>query len=233
MKLAFFSKIFSLLLTCLCGTIAIAQTTPSVIPGDFPDPSIIRTSKGYYAAGTSSEWAPVYPIYFSSDLKKWKQVGNVFEKAPEWTAGSFWAPEYYKIGDTYYIYYTARRRSDNISCIGVATSRYPDRDFIDHGVVVEHDKEAIDAFIVNENGQLYITYKAYGLDNRPIELLAKKLSADGLKTEGESFSLLKDDERIGLEGQAIMKQNGYYYIFYSAGGCCGGGWQLSYACRKI
>jgi hypothetical protein len=52
-------------------------------------------------------------------------------------------------------------------------------------------KEAIDAFIFNDNGQLYITFKAYGLDDRPIEILGSKLSADGLKLEGEPFSLIK------------------------------------------
>ncbi|QEM10173.1 glycoside hydrolase family 43 protein [Mucilaginibacter rubeus] len=198
-----------------------AQTTTAVIPGDFPDPTVIATPNGYYAAGTSSEWAPHFPVYHSTDLKTWKQVGYVFDKAPEWTVGSFWAPEYYHINKTYYIYYTARRKSDNVSCIGVATSNYPDHGFTDRGIIVDHGKEAIDPFIYNDNGQLYISFKAYGLDNRPIELLACKLSADGLKTEGEMFSLLKDDKRIGMEGQSILKNGKYYYLFYSAGGCCG------------
>ncbi|MEO3407686.1 glycoside hydrolase family 43 protein [Mucilaginibacter sp. CAU 1740] len=198
-----------------------AQTTTAVIPGDFPDPTIISTPKGYYAAGTSSEWAPHYPIYHSTDLKNWKQVGYVFDKTPQWITGSFWAPEYYHIGNTYYIYYTARRKADNISCIGVATSKYPDHGFTDHGVIVDFGKEAIDPFIYNDNGQLYISFKAYGLDNRPIELLAYKLSADGLKTEGETFSLLKDDKKAGMEGQSFLKHGKYYYLFYSAGGCCG------------
>ena len=47
------------------------------------------------------------------------------------------------------------------------------------------------------------------------------LSDDGLKTEGEPFMLLRDDEKIGLEGQCIVKRNNYYYLFYSAGSCCG------------
>ncbi|TWR31488.1 family 43 glycosylhydrolase [Mucilaginibacter pallidiroseus] len=193
----------------------------AVIPGDFADPSIIKVKDTYYAVGTSSEWAPHFPVYVSSDLKNWQQAGYVFDKAPAWTSGSFWAPEYYKINDTYYIYYTARRKSDNTSYIGVATSNYPDKGFKDHGVIIEFGKEAIDAFVFNDGGQLYITFKAYGLDNRPIELLGSKLSADGLSLEGETFSLLKDDQRIGMEGQSIIKHDDYYYLFYSAGDCCG------------
>lgn len=199
-----------------------AQLNPgAVIPGDFADPSVIKIDHTYFAVGTSSEWAPHFPVYRSEDLKNWQLSGYVFEKAPAWTSGSFWAPEYYKIKDTYYIYYTARRKSDNTSYIGVATSKYPDRGFADHGPLITFGKEAIDAFVYDDDGQLYISFKAYGLDNRPIELLGSKLSPDGLKLKGETFSLLKDEQRIGMEGQSILKRDGFYYLFYSAGNCCG------------
>lgn len=193
------------------------------ISGDFADPSIIKVKNRYYAVGTSSEWAPHFPIYTSDNLRDWKQVAYVFDKTPDWTAGSFWAPEYYFHNNTYYIYYTARRKADNISCIGVATSKYPDRGFKDHGVIVSFGKEAIDGFVYNDNGQLYITFKAYGLDKRPIEILGSRLSADGLKLEGEVFSLLKDNNRMGMEGQSILYKDGFYYLFYSSGDCCGRG----------
>ncbi|WP_290793812.1 glycoside hydrolase family 43 protein [Flavihumibacter sp. UBA7668] len=209
---------------CILGFIFICQaqeSIPAVIPGDFADPSVISDGKNYYAVGTSSEWAPHFPIYRSGDLQKWEPVGYVFDKAPEWTAGSFWAPEYYFMNGQYYIYYTARRKKDNISCMGVAVSKYPDHGFVDKGVIVDFGNEAIDAFIVEDKGQHYISFKAYGLDKRPIEILAMKLSADGLRAEGEVFSLLKDDARVGLEGQSFIKKDGYFYLFYSAGNCCG------------
>ncbi|MCF6404634.1 glycoside hydrolase family 43 protein [Chitinophaga filiformis] len=193
------------------------------ISGDFADPSIIKVKNRYYAVGTSSEWAPHFPIYASDNLRDWKQLGYVFDKAPEWTSGSFWAPEYYFHNNTYYIYYTARRKADNVSCVGVATSKYPDRGFKDQGVIISFGKEAIDGFVYNDNGQLYITFKAYGLDKRPIEILGSKLSADGLKLEGEVFSMLKDSNRMGMEGQSILHKDGFYYLFYSSGDCCGKG----------
>ncbi|RZK81326.1 MAG: beta-xylosidase [Pedobacter sp.] len=200
---------------------AFSQTQKAVVAGDFADPSVIRKGNQYYAVGTSSEWAPHFPIFTSSNLLDWKQTGYVFDKAPEWTSGSFWAPEYYFHKGTYFLYYTARRKKDGVSYIGVATSKFPDKGFKDHGVIIEHGKEAIDAFVYDDNGQLYITFKAYGLDKRPIEILGSKLSADGLKLEGETFSLLKDVKGVGIEGQSILKRGDYYYLFYSAGNCCG------------
>lgn len=193
------------------------------IVGDFADPSVISANGKYYAVGTSSEWAPHLPIYTSTDLREWKQVGFVFEKTPDWIASSFWAPEYYYQNGTYYVYYSAKRKSDGVSCIGVATSKFPDRGFVDQGIVVDYGTESIDAFVVRDGKDLYMTWKAYGLDKRPIELLGSKLSADGMKLEGEPFSILQDTAKIGIEGQSFIKKDGYYYMFYSAGACCGPG----------
>lgn len=192
-----------------------------VIPGDFADPSVIRVGNTYYAAATSSEWAPHYPLFTSKDLIHWKQLGYVFAQTPAWAAASFWAPELFYHKGTYYVYYTARRKSDGISCIGVATSKDPEKGFKDQGIVVAFGKEAIDAFVIESEGKLYITFKAYGLDKRPIELLGYQLTDDGLRTVGKPFMLLRDEERMGMEGQCIVKRNNYYYLFYSAGGCCG------------
>lgn len=199
----------------------LAQYINAVIPGDFADPSIIRKDDIYYAIGTSSEWGPHFPIFKSASLSDWQQVGFLFEKKPDWAKGSFWAPEYYFHNGIYYVYYTARRQSDGISCIGVATSKFPDHGFKDHGVLIEYGSEAIDAFVFNDYGQLYITWKAYGLDKRPIEILGSKLSADGLSLEGKPFTLLKDEQGIGIEGQSILKKDQYYYLFYATGACCG------------
>ncbi len=194
-----------------------------VIHGDMADPSMIRIDDTYYATGTSSEWAPFYPVFTSKDLINWKQTGHVFNNKPEWTRNSFWAPELYYMNGKVYCYYTARQASSNISYIGVAVADNPTSEFTDHGEIIQHGTEAIDAFVYDDNGQLYITWKAYGLDRRPIEIVGSKLSSDGLRLEGEMFTMLIDDENIGMEGQYHFKQGDYYYIVYAAHGCCGFG----------
>lgn len=217
-----------LFITCLgCAALSLSQAQQSstfvnpVIPGDVADPSILRIGSTYYATGTSSEWAPYYPLFTSTDLVNWEQVGHLFTQQPEWTRSSFWAPELFYYKGKVYAYYTARRKSDGVSYIGVATADDPLKGFTDHGLLVAYGTEAIDAFVLEDNGQLYISWKAYGLDNRPIELLASRLSPDGLHLEGEPFSLLKDEERIGMEGQHWFKQGDYYYLLYSINSCCG------------
>lgn len=191
-----------------------------IIRGDFADPTVIRYGDMYYAAGTSSEWAPFYPVYISKDLVNWEQNGYLFDEQPAWTSSSFWAPELFVHKDKVYAYYTARNKA-GVSYIGVATADHPTGPYTDHGLIVEYGTEAIDAFILEDNGELYISWKAYGLDERPIELLGCKLTADGLHLDGEPFTLMRDDENIGMEGQHWMKKGEYYYMIYSTFSCCG------------
>jgi beta-xylosidase len=216
-------KIFAIVIATILSAVhsSTAQQAPANIPGDFADPSIIRQGNSYYAIGTSSEWGPHFPIFKSNNLQQWEQTGFLFDSLPSWSSTSFWAPEYFFHHNTYYVYYTAKRKSDGVSCIGVATSAYPDHGFRDQGILIEYGSESIDAFVYNDNGQLYITWKAYGLDKRPIEILGSKLADDGLSLTGTPFTLLKDERGKGIEGQSILKKDKYYYLFYSAGNCCG------------
>lgn len=216
----------------ICNAQVAKQATATyrnpVIAGDFADPSVIRVGTTYYAVGTSSEWAPAYPIYTSTDLINWIYLGPVFAELPGWTMGSFWAPELFYRNGTFYVYYTARRKSDKRSYIGVATTKDIRKPFTDHGLLLEWTTEAIDPFVLEDKGKLYITWKAYGLDKgKRIELLGAELEPDGLKRKSQAFTLLQADpggwEKGGTEGQAIFKRGRYYYMLYSGNACCGAG----------
>ncbi|QMU28688.1 glycoside hydrolase family 43 protein [Adhaeribacter radiodurans] len=227
MKHYLITLLLSLLsITCFAQTGSAITYKNPVIAGDFADPSVIRVGDIFYAAGTSSEWAPAYPIYTSNDLINWQYVGPVFNQLPSWTMGSFWAPELYHRNGTFYVYYTARRKSDQRSYIGVATTRDLKKGFTDHGCLLEWTNEAIDAFVLEDAGKLFITWKAYGLDKgKATQILGRELTPDGLKVNGEVFTLLQADpnnwEAGGAEGQAIFKRGRYFYMTYSGNACCG------------
>ena len=81
-------KIFTLFFCAASLATGLAQQesyfTNPVIHGDVADPSIIRIDQTYYITGTSSEWAPYYPVFTSTDLVNWQQTGHVFDEKPEW-----------------------------------------------------------------------------------------------------------------------------------------------------
>ena len=221
------SFLFTALMFLLVNMVTAQTNQQHVIPGELPDPSIIEVDGVYYATGSSNNWAPFYPIYTSTDLEHWTFLTYVFQEKPAGTISSYWAPELFYHNNTFYCYYTAKR-TDGTSVIGVATSKDITKGFVDKGEIIEWGDEAIDSFVYNEDGQLYITWKAYGLtQDKPIQILGSKLSSDGLHLEGEHFSMLTAEvdtwEKGGIEGQCIVKHNGYLYMLYSGNACCGGG----------
>ena len=51
-----------------------------VLPGFHPDPSICRVGDTYYLVTTSFEYAPGVPIFRSTDLRSWEQIGHVLDR---------------------------------------------------------------------------------------------------------------------------------------------------------
>lgn len=103
---------------------------PKILAG-YGDPAVLKTEDGWYLVATSNDAPDAFPILHSPDLERWTHVGFVFPEgqAPDWTAqgrrvGDFWAPEMAKVGDQYWLCYTARQRS-NALAIGLAKSDSP------------------------------------------------------------------------------------------------------------
>src|SRR3546814_19680791 len=84
-----------------------------VLPGDHPDPTVIKIGDTYWASATSNEWGPLFPIYKSTDLVNWEQVSYAFADLPEWARNNFWEHElaYDEAQGKVYLYYTARDKS--------------------------------------------------------------------------------------------------------------------------
>lgn len=68
-----------------------------IIRGLNPDPSICRVGKDYYIVTSSAEYFPGLPVYHSTDLVNWEQIGNCVSN-PEWfpmekasDSGGLWA----------------------------------------------------------------------------------------------------------------------------------------------
>jgi xylan 1,4-beta-xylosidase len=51
-----------------------------VVPGFHPDPSIVRVGDTYWMVVSSFEYAPGVPLFRSTDLRSWEQVGHVLAR---------------------------------------------------------------------------------------------------------------------------------------------------------
>src|SRR3954454_11824889 len=99
------------------GAAQAATFANPVLPGDHPDPTVVRADGAYYASATSASWAPIFPIFRSTDLVRWRQVGAVFASAPRWASGNFWAPELVRWSGRMLAFYSASSR-DGAPCLG-------------------------------------------------------------------------------------------------------------------
>ncbi len=199
-----------------------------VLAGDRPDPTVVKIGKYYYASATSNEWAPLFPIFKSTDLINWELVNYIFpDGAPDWAKNNFWAPElaYDEDQGKIYAYYTARDKVSNRLSVAVASAASPESKFTDHGPLVAQEYGSIDAFEASdENGKIYVLWKEDGNSKgQKTPIWAQEVNSGRTELIGEKHELFTNDQpwEGGLvEGVAIFQKNGYFYATYSARGCC-------------
>ena len=104
--------------------------SPKTVCG-YGDPAVLKTDEGWILVATSNDAADSFPILRSADLERWEHAGFVFPEgqAPEWTAvghkvADFWAPEMARVGDEYWLVYSARQKT-NALAIGLAKGPSP------------------------------------------------------------------------------------------------------------
>nr|WP_295922982.1 family 43 glycosylhydrolase [uncultured Dyadobacter sp.] len=204
-----------------------ANAQRAVIRGDFADPSVIRVGDTYYAAATSSNWAPAFPIMKSKDLQNWEQTGAIFPDLTPWADFYYWAPELNYDNGKVYVYYTAHKKGGNL-CVGVASADTPEGPFKDHGPLVCEEAGSIDGFpIRDENNKLHLIWKEDGNSvGKPTPIWIQPVNEERTALTGEKKELFRNDtpwEANLVEGVSVIKNNGYFYAIYAAAGCCGPG----------
>ena len=198
-----------------------------VIPGDHPDPTIIRVGQTFWASCTSGEWSPQFPLFHSVDLVNWVLAGAVFPQQPAWAEGSFWAPElvHDEVSGRFLVWYVGKQRGGPL-CVAVASAEAAAGPYTDHGPLICEPDGSIDpCFARDEHGAPYLIWKEDGnSQNRPTPIWAQPLSDDLLHLTGEKTMLIVNDqpwEEGVVEGPYILRRAGWFYMFYAGNSCCG------------
>jgi arabinan endo-1,5-alpha-L-arabinosidase len=174
--------------------------SPRTLAG-YGDPAVLKTDEGYILTATSNDAVDAFPILRSDDLEAWTHEGFVFPEGetPAWTAhghrvGDFWAPEMARVGDEYWLVYTARQQN-NALAIGLARSASPTGPWRDRGrpllsghavnttgladdpALPLHSGGVIDSHIfIDEAGETYLFWKkdTNGIWPRPLAGLLRQ-----------------------------------------------------------
>lgn len=89
-----------------------------ILPGYYPDPSILRVGEDYYLVNSSFVHFPALPIFHSKDLVHWTQIGNAIDRPSQVDFGrlevarGLYAPQLSYHDGTFYIINTC------VSCGG-------------------------------------------------------------------------------------------------------------------
>ena len=105
----------------------------------YGDPAVLRVDDGWILTATTSDAPDAFPIVHSPDLQHWEHRGFVFPEGqtPAWAAvgrhvADFWAPEIARVGEQYWVAFTARQQS-NALAIGLARASVPYGPWKDNG----------------------------------------------------------------------------------------------------
>lgn len=199
------------LLLLLCILSAGYASASDRIP--LADPFILYENGLYYAYGTGSDQG--IPVYVSRDLRTWTPRGLALHKKNTNIPRFFWAPEVYKVGNEYYMYFSGNEH------LYVARSSTPLGPFIQVGTSPMLHEKAIDSSIFySKSHKPYIVFVRMNDGNNiwiaPLRKDMVSLDSIHMKHCFSVSQKWEESEGRVNEGPGVFFRNGKYYMIYSA-----------------
>jgi len=187
-----------------------------IIPGDHPDPTVLKDGDDYYMTFSSFVSYPGVIIWHSRDLVNWSPIGPALKEP----LGSIWAMDLVKHNGRYFIYIPAvpfgTDAQQGVFVIWADNIRGPWSDPIDLKL-----PGAIDpGHAVGEDGKRYLFVNGI----RKVRLTDDGLAIDGkLEPAYQPWQYPKDwvVEMFAPEGPKILRHREYFYLITAVGGTSG------------
>ncbi|UOB16964.1 glycoside hydrolase family 43 protein [Abyssalbus ytuae] len=204
--------------------------TNPILTGFYPDPSICNDGKGnYYLVNSTFAYYPGIPIFHSTDLVNWNQIGHVLNRPEQLDLEGYrvtraiFAPAISYNKGTFYLTCTLVDGKGNF----VVTAKNPEGPWSNPKWLPEI--KGIDpSLFFDDNGKSYIVYNSDAPDNKPEydghrTIRVNEFDKDSLKVISENRILVNggvnfSEKPIWAEGPHIYKINDYYYLMTAEGG---------------
>lgn len=206
-----------------------AQIKNPILSGFYPDPSICRVGNDYYLVNSSFSYFPGVPIFHSTDLVHWKQIGHVLNRPSQLNltnqniSEGIFAPAIRYHKGTFYLITTLIGGGGNF----IVTAKNPAGPWSDP--IWQHEINGIDpSFFFDENGKAYIINNGPAPDDKPLyeghraiylqefDLKTMKLTGDRKVVVNGGSDISK--KPIWIEGPHIYQKDGYYFLMAAEGG---------------
>ena len=199
-----------------------------IIAGFHPDPSICRVGDDYYLVNSAFNYFPGIPIWHSTDLVNWTQIGNVLDRPSQFpmrggqmSSGTYAPTIRYNKG-TYYVVNTLVGSSLGNYYVAATDPKGPWSEPIKLEGIGGIDPD----FFFDDDGKCYVTScddpaQAEYNGHRAIKL--QEMDLEQKKPVGEKTVIINGGTDISkhpvwCEGPHIYKINGKYYAMCAQGG---------------
>lgn len=195
------------------------QIRNPIIPGFHPDPSICRAGEDYYLVTSSFEYFPCIPIFHSTDLVNWEQLGYCVEDNAYLplmhgnpNASGIYAPSIRYSSGKFYVICTNVSTSE-ISGPGygnfIVTSQDPGQGW---SAPVWVDTPGIDpSLFFDDDGKVYYCGSSDGI-------IFCQIDPDSGEILSEKKHIWYGTGGAYPEGPHIYKKDGFYYLMIAEGG---------------
>ncbi len=202
--------LFCFLIVLCFGRSAYSQVYPKVIlPGDYPDPTIVRDGVDYYMTHSPFYYMPGFLVWHSQDLINWQPVSRIVPKYE----GSAYAPELTKHNGRFYLYFPSNGTNYVVWADNIRGHWSDPIDLKIAGIDPGH--------VVGEDGKRYL----YVNDGRMVQISDDGLSRVGGELKkvyhGWDFPSHWKTEGKWLESPKFIKKGEYYYQVSAEGGTAG------------
>jgi xylan 1,4-beta-xylosidase len=198
-----------------------------VLPGDHPDPSLLKVGDDFYACGSCFHFTPYSPIMHSKDLVHWEVISRVVPST--WSglnssapAAGIWGGTLSYFYDSYWFYFSNTAGGGQYFCKASSPSG-PWTTPVKVNTTVETGSIGYDnSIFVDDDGTPYMMIKPGQFVNR-----IQKIGTNGHLT-GSIINLdwINTGKKYSwAEGPVMCKRNGWYYYFV-AGNVSGGQYVL-------
>lgn len=198
--------------------------TNPVLPGDHPDPTLLKVGDDFYHCGSTFHFNPYMPIYHSKDLIHWEVISRVLPVSKAaWVSDrpstGIWQGAITYFYGSYWIYFSsngqwfskaASPKGPWYDPVQVKTNPKTGNLGYDNAVFVDDDGKP---YMVIKNGQKVNRLQALGRDG---QLTDTVINMDWINAKLQ-YSW--------AEGPVMSKRNGLYYYF-PAGDVTGGQYVL-------
>lgn len=204
------------------------RITNPILAGFYPDPSITKVGEAYYLVNSTFSYFPGIPVFYSKDLKNWKQIGNVIDRPSQMnfmgdgTSRGLFAPAINYHKGLYYVTCTLIDRKGNF----VVTAKNPAGPWSDP--VWLPQVKGIDPSLFFDSDKAYIVYNSDAPNNKPLydghrTIRAFEFDPIQLKVVGEETQLVNggvdlSKKPVWIEGPHIFKNDTWYYLCAAEGG---------------